>query len=930
MADETYGIDVNYNFTNIGNGIQSLNQLDQLLTKIAADSQSSSQAIQSSMAQVTASVNSTSNSFQQLASQIQAAGGSAGSGLVNVSNGAGQATKALGGLHVGTAGVTRELIVMGREAASGNWTRMASSFTLLAQRSGALSLIMNPLGLGILAVGAAAAGMAILVEQGAAQMRTFNTAMAATNGYAGLTTSSFRNMAQAISQSTGTGLNTSIDNLNKIVATGEFTGKSLQLVAEDSTELGKATGQSTSQMITYFGQMKNGVADFAAQYEQQYHGITEAQYEHVRALEESGQKEQAEQALLQAIDNNLATSGVQKLDQYKSAWDRIANAIGGAVDAVRNFGRQDSPAQELAGLQAERAARLRGQANTSIGNDGSVIDQPTRTDTSDLDARIAGLKKQIAAEDAEAAAKQKAAKINSDAVAAERDLATQYDNSRSSGEKLAKAVADINRERAQAIAGINADKSLSSGQKASQIGTVNTQANADIAEANRKDAPPKTPQKSQLPQFQEQLQQMLAAQQNWFSDVNQLEVKFWSDRLAQTTKGSSDYIAVSTKLNEALKAQAKEQYDDLIASDQAQVDATKAGSQARVEAVFLEFNDVAAYYQSNTKEYIAAQEKLTAATKEYSAQQTQIAIEAIKQQEAASLSSASTGGQIGQIQIQMEQAANAQKVKLNQMSAIQEAQANAQLVAQEIEQTQEAADKEYQIKLEALNKEIALQNAQGKNVDELNQQVSTLSQEYTNKNQVLYQQGLQKQQTATQTTTNAINDQLNSTATFFTNMFKNPQQALNSFFTSFLTQIAEAIAKATILQALFPGMNLGNGSGGLGSINVGSILGSAISGARAGGGDVAGGSAYLVGEKGPEIFAPGRSGTIIPNNVLNGASGGSGSSNVFQLATTINVANTNGQMDEHTLALHTAQQNQRMINNMIDQKLSQRGVKTNR
>jgi phosphotransferase system HPr-like phosphotransfer protein len=41
-------------------------------------------------------------------------------------------------------------------------------------------------------------------------------------------------------------------------------------------------------------------------------------------------------------------------------------------------------------------------------------------------------------------------------------------------------------------------------------------------------------------------------------------------------------------------------------------------------------------------------------------------------------------------------------------------------------------------------------------------------------------------------------------------------------------------------------------------------------GARASGGPVAGGGSYLVGERGPELFTPGTSGNITPNNALGG------------------------------------------------------------
>lgn len=50
--------------------------------------------------------------------------------------------------------------------------------------------------------------------------------------------------------------------------------------------------------------------------------------------------------------------------------------------------------------------------------------------------------------------------------------------------------------------------------------------------------------------------------------------------------------------------------------------------------------------------------------------------------------------------------------------------------------------------------------------------------------------------------------------------------------------------------------------------------GGSFGGARAAGGPVMGRSTYLVGERGPELFTPSASGTIIPNHALAGAGGG--------------------------------------------------------
>ena len=114
------------------------------------------------------------------------------------------------------------------------------------------------------------------------------------------------------------------------------------------------------------------------------------------------------------------------------------------------------------------------------------------------------------------------------------------------------------------------------------------------------------------------------------------------------------------------------------------------------------------------------------------------------------------------------------------------------------------------------------------------------------------------------------------------------QEALASFFQSvadrFLDMAAQIIAKwieMTILNtalSLFPGGGLFKGAGpvsgaaafsGAGMGSKGFSLPSLLPG-RAAGGSVTGGSPYMVGERGPELFVPGRSGTIVPNNALGG------------------------------------------------------------
>ena len=118
---------------------------------------------------------------------------------------------------------------------------------------------------------------------------------------------------------------------------------------------------------------------------------------------------------------------------------------------------------------------------------------------------------------------------------------------------------------------------------------------------------------------------------------------------------------------------------------------------------------------------------------------------------------------------------------------------------------------------------------------------------------------------------------------------KTTQEALADAFQrisqAFIAMAAEIIAKQLtliLLQQLFNALGGGGGAfatagknlTGAGALKT-VIPGLAV-GARANGGSVSSGSPYMVGERGPELFVPGRSGAIVPNDEL----GGGGQTNV--------------------------------------------------
>jgi len=123
------------------------------------------------------------------------------------------------------------------------------------------------------------------------------------------------------------------------------------------------------------------------------------------------------------------------------------------------------------------------------------------------------------------------------------------------------------------------------------------------------------------------------------------------------------------------------------------------------------------------------------------------------------------------------------------------------------------------------------------------------------------------------------------------------------FFLGLMIQLGKIVAKHNPIKKL----------GKLGGKILGKLTG------KADGGPVTGGRSYIVGERGPELFTPGASGSITPNHQMGGEGGGGGAQTINM---TINVSGVTDRTDKRNLA--------REIGDMINQELRRQGGGTTR
>jgi lambda family phage tail tape measure protein len=270
-------------------------------------------------------------------------------------------TEAHHAFSLATAGSQRELMVMFGELARGDVRRFATSFGVFARQTGLLQMALSPIGGAVAAVTAAFAVVTIAILEGEGQLTKFNKAMQATGGFAGITQTQVTQFASSL-DAMGVRVTQANTTLNTVIATGKFTGDTILSVAAAASLLGDATGENASKVVTEFTRMSDKVAEGAAKMNEQYHFLTLAQYDEIKALEDHGNKMAATKETADILTQALLD---QKpvLGTLPQLWKDLGDAAATAWQKMMNLGKPSGPADELKKLQDQLALTLDEQKN---------------------------------------------------------------------------------------------------------------------------------------------------------------------------------------------------------------------------------------------------------------------------------------------------------------------------------------------------------------------------------------------------------------------------------------------------------------------------------------------------------------------------------------------------------------------------------------
>lgn len=277
------------------------------------------------------------------------------------------AGEAMSHFSFNSSGARREVGVLIGELAQGNFSNFEGSLATLANRTGLLSALLSPVSLGVAGLAAEIGVLAKAAYDEYEQQQRLNEAIATSGNFAGVTQGQVIQMASAIGGATNR-VSEARDILTSLVDTGKVGGDALASLGQAAFDMAELTGKSAEQATQSVTTMFDGTAAGAVKANDQYHFLTEATYEQIKALEEQGNQQEAVRVEAEAFHNAIGPRIEEMKGQVyglAAAWDSVKASTRGWWEEFK------TGASLLAGtadLQTQIYSLIGQKANAQSGN----------------------------------------------------------------------------------------------------------------------------------------------------------------------------------------------------------------------------------------------------------------------------------------------------------------------------------------------------------------------------------------------------------------------------------------------------------------------------------------------------------------------------------------------------------------------------------
>lgn len=239
--------------------------------------------------------------------------------------------------------------------------QLRDSFGGVAPALRALGGLISPTMLAVTAGAGAFALMAKAVVDGYTELRAYDRALISTGNTVGLTGAQMVDLADRVGAATGS-FGDAETAAAALAGSGKLTGAALEDATRAAVNLARLTGDSientTDKIIKLAASPTKGMEELNSQ----YHFLTLAVYDQVRALEEQGRTQDAARVVLEAfadVHDERVRDMQAGAGTLERAWNGIKTALAGAWDGLQRIG-QDNIEADLRAAE-ERLRLMQGQ-----------------------------------------------------------------------------------------------------------------------------------------------------------------------------------------------------------------------------------------------------------------------------------------------------------------------------------------------------------------------------------------------------------------------------------------------------------------------------------------------------------------------------------------------------------------------------------------
>ena len=287
-----------------------------------------------------------------------------------------QASEAAHSFSLNSGAARRELAVLAHEASQGNYQRLGGSLLVLAERTDALSLVMSPLGIGLIATAGAAALFFKTVYDGSQQYAAFQKAVVSTGGALGETASDLIDLSSTMAD-THTSLSAARDILAAVADTGRFAGDDLALAGRAAIAMGEDTGESADKAVESLTRMHDNVLQWLEAYQEQHHTFSAAQVEEIEGFVQAGDAAAAQKAVmldLISAHEQVADSAKTQTGYIVQGWRAVVDVVSMYKNMILNIGVPDSLTKQI-GDQLARVEAAQHNVDQLQGASSFSLDQ---------------------------------------------------------------------------------------------------------------------------------------------------------------------------------------------------------------------------------------------------------------------------------------------------------------------------------------------------------------------------------------------------------------------------------------------------------------------------------------------------------------------------------------------------------------------------